>query len=366
MSPAAPILGFAAVSRPLTLTVPYNLSFGPLTQFDSFFIRVVTAQGEGFGEVTPLPGYSAETPAAVAAALASIAADLTAGADGAAIVTRLAKDTPMLASGLACALETAALGVDEAFLRPQPSIPLLALCQGASADAVADEASRLSAAGYTTLKMKVGTRPAADDLALLRAAASGARSGVRIRIDANQAMTPESARALAAGLDGLPIELFEQPFAPAMDAEMRPLAAASPVPLMLDESINDEADIDRAAALGVQYVKLKLCKHPGMAATQTMIRRARARGLRLVFGNGVQGALGNRLEARVHRAGAIDSASEANGFLKVADSPFGEAMAARDGRLIDGGLGDPAAPFKAGKPVAAWSRPPCSAREHSV
>jgi len=366
MNLASPILSFAAVSRPQKLAVPYNLSFGALTQFDSFFIRVLTPQGQGFGEITPLPGYSSETPQAVLAALATIPDDLNAGADGAKIVSRLARDAPMAASGLACALETAALGVEEAFLRPKPSIPLLGLCQGGSVDDVAREARRLSDEGYTTLKMKVGTRSTDEDLAMLRAAASGARGHVRIRIDANQAMTPEPARALIAGLDGLPIELFEQPFAPSMDDEMRPLAAMSPVPLMLDESINTEEDIDRAAALGVQYVKLKLCKHPGMAATEAMIARAKAKGLRLVFGNGVQGALGNRLEARVHRAGAIKSASEANGFLKVADSPFGEAMASRDGRLIDDGLGNPDAPFAVGKPIATWQRSPCSVREHSV
>ena len=130
---------------------------------------------------------------------------------------------------------------------------------------------------------------------------------------------------------------------------MTSLAAVSPVPLMLDESINTADDIDRAAALGVQYVKLKLCKHPGMAATLALVAASRRKGLRLVFGNGVQGALGNRLEARVQREGRIDSASEANGFLKVARSPFGEAMTARGGRLIDDGLGNPAAPFAVGQ-----------------
>jgi len=366
MNLAAPILSFAAVSWPQKLSAPYNLSFGALTQFDSFFIRVVTPEGEGFGEITPLPGYSAETPQAVAAALSTIAANLKTGADAAIIIARLNKDAPMVASGFACAMETASLGIDEAFLKPQPSIPLLALCQGASPEEVARAAKRLSGEGYTTLKMKVGTRSTAEDLALMRAAASGAGAGVRIRIDANQAMAPDTAHALVAGLRDLPIELFEQPFPPDMDEAMRPLAAVSPVPLMLDESINTKSDIDRAAALGVQYVKLKLCKHPGMAATQAMIESARARGLRLVFGNGVQSALGNRLEARVHRSGAIETASEANGFLKVATSPFGEAMTARGGQLIDAGVGNPTAPFRAGKPVTVWRRLPCSAREHSV
>ena len=118
------------------------------------------------------------------------------GEDAQAIVARLAADAPMVASALACALETAALGVEDAFLLPHDPIPLLALCQGPAPEAVAAEARRLSLAGYTTLKMKVGARTTAEDVALLRAAAAGAGAGIRIRIDANQAMIPETARAL--------------------------------------------------------------------------------------------------------------------------------------------------------------------------
>ena len=360
------ILSFESVSCPLALSEPYNLSFGPLRQFDSNFIRIVTAQGSGYGEITPLPGYSAETPHTIETVLVGIADELASGEHVERIVSRLAADAPMVASALVCALETASIGIDEAFLRPHDAVALLALCQGPTPDAVAMEARRLSAAGYTTLKMKVGTRATADDVALLRAAASGARAGVRIRIDANQIMTVEAAHALVRCLADLPIELFEQPFPSEMDAEMAPLAAASPVPLMLDESINDAEDIDRAAALGVQYVKLKLCKHPGMAATRKLIARAQAKGLKLVFGNGVQSALGNRLEARVHREAGIASASEANGFLKVARSPFGEAMTAREGQLIDAGLGNPEAPFETGRRISHWRSPACSAHEHQL
>ena len=126
---------------------------------------------------------------------------------------------------------------------------------------------------------------------------------------------------------------------------------------MLDEFINDAEDIDRAAALGVHYVKLKLCKHPGMAATEALIARASAKGLKLVFGNGVQGALGNRLEARVHREAGIVSASEANGFLKVAHSPFGESMTAHRRPLIDAGLGNPEMPFGTGRLLSRWRSP---------
>jgi L-alanine-DL-glutamate epimerase-like enolase superfamily enzyme len=349
---------YVAVRSPLQLTAPYDLSFAKLTRFDSYYVKLETSVGAGYGEITPLPGYSDETPASVERALVEIGAMLRAGTQISDIVAALLPRAPMVGSALACAMETAALGVDEAFSRPMPSIPLVAICQGASSADMAREAERLSRAGYATLKIKVGVRPVADDLERLRAVAAWIGPAGRIRIDANQSLGVDAARALVAGLAGLPIELFEQPFPPAMDAEMKPLSAASPVPLMLDESINVADDIDRASALGVRYVKLKLCKHSGLGGTRAMIDYARRRGLALVFGNGVQSALGNRLEARLHRECAITSASEANGFLKVAASPFRETMRAEQGMLVDGGLGDPGAPFEASAHVAAWATEP--------
>lgn len=349
---------YIAVRCPLRLATPYDLSFGRLTRFDSYYVKLETGAGAGYGEITPLPGYSDETPASVERALVEIGAMLRAGTQVSEIVAALMPRAPMVGSALACAMETAALGVDEAFTRPMPPIPLVALCQGASSADMAREAERLKRAGYATLKIKVGARPVAVDLERLRAAAARIGPEGRIRIDANQSLGVDAARALVAGLDGLPIELLEQPFPPPMDAEMKPLAAASPVPLMLDESINAADDIDRASALGVRYVKLKLCKHAGLGGTRAMIDHARRRDLALVYGNGVQSALGNRLEARLHRECAITSASEANGFLKVATSPFRESMRAEQGLLVDGGLGNPAAPFEGSAPVAAWAADP--------
>lgn len=366
MNSSGQILSYAAVSCPLRLITPYNLSFGAMAHLDSFFVKILTQHGAGYGEITPLPGYSTETLQTVESALATISTYLEEGQEGTEIIARLNDEAPMVASAFACAIETSKIGVDAAFLKSQDAIPLLALCQGESPNAVASEAKRLSDEGYTTLKMKVGTRPVADDLALLSAAANGAALGTRIRIDANQAMTPESARALILVLEDLPIELFEQPFPPKMDEEMGLLAAASSVPLMLDESICGPGDIDRASALGVQYVKLKLCKHPGIAATLDMVAHAKAKGLQLVFGNGVQSALGNRLEARIHREGGIGTASEANGFLKVAKSPFAEAMTAREGQLIDDGLVDLKTPFATGKVLARWQKSNCSMQDRTL
>jgi hypothetical protein len=65
---------------------------------------------------------------------------------------------------------------------------------------------------------------------------------------------------------------------------------------------------------------------------------ARERGLEVVYGNGVQTALGNHLEARVHESLRLNTACESNGFLKVHDSPISHLLQTVHGELLDGGV----------------------------
>ena len=314
-----------------------------MTALDSFFICLDVDGRIGFGEVTPLPGYSDESPDSVAAELSRVAVSLARGDPLGPIIDALSHQAPFVASALACALETAREGPERAFLAPvDAAIPVVGLCGGDTPAAAAAAAARLIADGYRVLKLKVGGAPVAADLARVRAVATALDVGARLRLDANQSLDYESALALANGVRDLPVALLEQPFAPPRWDDFARLAAVVPVPLMLDESIAGAADIAHAAAAGAKLVKLKLCKHPGMAATVDLIGVARAHGLEVVFGNGVQAALGNHLEARVHAAAGLATAAEINGFLKLAHHPLGCRMTVSGGRLSAGGL-DPAA-----------------------
>jgi len=76
---------------------------------------------------------------------------------------------------------------------------------------------------------------------------------------------------------------------------------------------------------------------PGMAATAAMIAEANGRGFRLVFGNGVQTALGNHLENRVHLLTKLPTATEANGFAKVKEHPFASRLNIVGGNVVDQG-----------------------------
>ena len=97
------------------------------------------------------------------------------------------------------------------------------------------------------------------------------------------------------------------------------MARGAPVPLMLDESIYDEGDVERAAEVGASLVKLKLFKHDGIGHVVSMARRARSCGLGVVLGNGVATDVGNVAEAwaREQEPELFTGAGEGNGFVKL-------------------------------------------------
>jgi o-succinylbenzoate synthase len=339
----------------LPLHTPYKLSFATLDGFDCLYVRVEGDGRVGYGEITPLPGYSAETIDAALHEVERAGAALADGETPDCVIDAIEHRAPMTASGLACAFESwraVAPGLYAGAVNF--TIPLAALCQGDSPGRAAETARRLVADGYTTLKLKVGVAPLAEDLKRIEAVAAVVSNGIALRLDANQALDSGSAHALCRAVETLPVALLEQPFEPGAWTQFEALAQATTVPLMLDESIWSEADVRRAAASGARLVKLKLCKHSGLAHTVCVAAEALRNGLGVVLGNGVQSALGNHLEARLYAELGLSEAAEINGFLKLASPLPRHRMRVERGRLYDGGLHDIGADLCALTPHGDW------------
>ncbi len=323
----------------LPLRKPYRLPFAVLERFETFYLSLEGEGRSGFAEITPLPGYGGETVEEAARALSDAARELGAGKPVTEVSARLARRYPFTASGLACAFETWAEGEDGAFSAPLRTDVLLAgLCAGDTPAEIAAEARRLVGEGYTVLKLKAGRNPETEE-ALVRAVAKELPPEGSLRLDANQAYAPADALELCRRLEDLsPIALLEQPFEPEMWSESARLISSTCFPIMLDESIWTKEDILRAVDCGARYVKLKLCKHPGMEATTRLLEEVRRHRLGIVFGNGVQTALGNHLEARLYLRCGLSTAIEANGFAKVQRHPFGSGLSVARGKLLDRGI----------------------------
>lgn len=323
------------------LSKPYRLSFGTLDAFDTVYLAVSGSGRIGVGEITPLPGYNEETIEQVWTTLRQ----LPLGRECALFeleeaVASVPESMPSVASGLACALETWFTGTENSFSTAIPtSIPLALLCDAKTPDGMEKEAARLVKEGAVCLKIKITTFPVDEEVARIKAASSAIDpSKVSIRLDANQGMNEEAALALCRGLSGLPIAHLEQPFASdAWDAHRR-LTENATIKLMLDESIVHAPDLDRAVAVGACAVKMKLCKHPGMASARELMEKAMGMGLEVVFGNGVQTEIGNHLEARVYSDVGLKTAAEFNGFAKISKPAFTHLLRVSNGMFLDEGI----------------------------
>lgn len=323
MPPEPVIRAARAAAVTVPLRAPYVLSFVTLEAVTARLIRVELDDGRsGLGEVVALPGYGAETDADVAAAHARLAASLPGRslAEARAATLAGAADVPFAASAVLAALDVAGGGLIVPPRIDQPLVSAIATAEPAAMLAAIDARHR---AGTRTIKVKFG-RDAVADRACIAALLDSVPDDVLLRFDANQAYDEDAAARVLAAFDHPRrdrVELLEQPLGTdeaSWDAFAR-LAASSPVPLMLDESIDDEADIDRAAACGATWIKLKACKGAGAAELLARARRARDRGLKVVLGNGVATDVANLFEGCVRAAepALFDGAGEDNGFAKL-------------------------------------------------
>lgn len=298
----------------MPLNVPYHLSLGEVEHFDLFLVRTRVEGVEGIGETVPLPGYSKEAGDSVWELLREWTGRLP-GMEAAEALRDLAsvrRKYPFAAAAITSAIETATHPLD---LSEEIRVPLLGTVMDHSEEGLKDEVKSLLRQGYTTLKVKVGWDER-EDASRVRRVQELVGEQAMIRIDANQAYGLDQALYLVHHVDPGSIELFEQPF-PAGDWEdMVRLSRESPLPLMLDESIDSEAELEemiRLRCAGV--VKFKLMKAGGLAELERLILRAGNAGLKVVLGNGVAGDIGNFHEL-VLAGRLVETAGEMNGFLK--------------------------------------------------
>jgi L-Ala-D/L-Glu epimerase len=322
----------------IPLITPYRLAFGPVDHFDTIVVEITDRDGRvGLGEATVLTGYTDETiddSWRVACDFASQLATMDAGFAFDTIGT-LGARYPFTATAFGSALEmlagSAALEVHETI-----RVPVLGLLNAEREEAIAAEFEQLLAAGFRTIKVKVGT-DAIGDAQRVRAVQRVVAGRARIRVDANQGYTADQGVAFVEALDPAGIELFEQPCAAGdRDAHRRAAAAAAKagLPLMLDESIYGLADIEAAASeQACRFIKVKLMKFIGIDALARAIGRIRALGMVPVLGNGVACDLSCWMEACV-AARFIDNAGEMNGFLKARRTLFAKPLVFVDGAIV--------------------------------
>jgi L-alanine-DL-glutamate epimerase-like enolase superfamily enzyme len=276
----------------------------------------------GLGEGYP-NRYYGETPETMAVVLPMLLEavgdpELTvAGLEAAAV----AMDAAICGHGAAkCALDialhdlaaTVARVPLHAFLGLPAAIPPTDFTLGIDAPAVVAERAR-RAAHFPALKIKVGGPADLSTLEAVRAVYGGP-----IRVDANTGWTPDVARTLLPDLVRLGVELVEQPFPARRLDWLRDLQAASPLPLVADESAVRIDDLDALVGV-VAGVNVKLAKCGGVGPAKRMLARARELGLRTFLG------CMEETSVAIAASAAVASLAEwvdLDGNLLLADDPF--------------------------------------------
>jgi L-Ala-D/L-Glu epimerase / N-acetyl-D-glutamate racemase len=313
---------------------PYKLAFGPVHHFDTILVRVIADGRAGYGEATILTGYTDEE-IGESWRLANVLAERLRGLGIAAAKTEIAQvfvKAPFTATALTTAMEMCE-GCPFLDISEPEQVLLLGAIESTEMTEIESEVDGLVAAGYRTLKVKVGFDPE-KDAARVGGIQRIVRGRAQLRIDANQGYTPDQARRFASKTDPAGIQLFEQP-CPAEDWEGAAFVAKdSPLPIMLDESIYGEADIERAAALkSIAFVKLKLMKLGSLKALAHGLERIRELGMEPVLGNGVATEIGCWMESCVARS-HIGNAGEMNGFLRQRIRLAPNSMPVRNGHVV--------------------------------
>jgi L-alanine-DL-glutamate epimerase-like enolase superfamily enzyme len=169
----------------------------------------------------------------------------------------------------------------------------------------AARAARYVERGFRYLKVRVAAGEFARDISRIAHLRESFGDSVKIAADANgQWSEDEAARHLEA-LAGFGLAYVEQPIAAGDWAALGRLAASSPVPIMLDESVTGSADIERICDAGGRlWAHLKLVKLGGIGPTFRAARQLAAAGVPFMVGQMNEGAAATAAALHVVHASA--------------------------------------------------------------
>lgn len=182
-----------------------------------------------------------------------------------------------------------------------------------------ERAEAAMAAGFETLKVKLGTDRDRESLEAVREGAPEAT----IRVDANEAWSPKEAVRRIESIREFGVEFVEQPV-PAEDPEgLAFVYEHSPLPIAVDESVIRAHDVPLVADR-TDIVNLKLMKSGGLREARRIISTARANGLEVMTGCMVE--TNASIAAAAHLAPLLDYADLDGSLLLAADPVDGVPM----------------------------------------
>jgi len=294
----------------IPLARPYHLSrmYGTLTHSDAVLLRLTLANGSvGWGEADPGGiNFDGETLASTTQILRARIPELLGqkvddwvetgkgreyqGAAAAAVDVACYDALGRTTQTPVCHL----LGEQH-----QSQIPLLWPTSSGSADddlAIIDE---YHAHGFNTYMLKMGDKPASEDIARINEVIPRLPAGVRVMVDANQGWEREEALTFASETASLPLILIEQPVAASDHEGLRMVREVAGCPVSVDESIqkpNETKAILEADAADI--FSIKISKNGGLANSLAIAQTVRDAGKRVLMNSMIE--LGITQAASLH------------------------------------------------------------------
>lgn len=317
----------------LKLTEPFGIAGASQEVADLVLVRVtleggVTGLGEGAPSIAARhqdPGQGEDRESVIAALKSSIPALLSCDSGSPEVYAALLAESSPECSTASAALEMAiedahcrSIGIScrslsgdaDAALRTDWTIPT------GDTDHATVSASRIAAAGFSSIKVKVGDGDWHGDIARLQAI-SQAAPNCSLIADGNGGFDAQEAIAFTEELSGRGIELglFEQPVPGEDLEELARVTAAVDVPVCADEAVRSRTDVEDLIRLSAaDAINIKVMKS-GLAEARVMTKMAQDAGLGLMIGGMVESILAMTVSAHL--------ASGLGGFSWIdLDTPF--------------------------------------------
>jgi len=279
----------------IPLMRPIKMSGETVTHAQTLLLCLTDEEGrEGWGEASSAPLMTGETLGSIVESTAYLTGQLMAAQFGSAQGIAPLQEKVLYGNSSAKSCHEIALmdllarrsGVPlYRMLNPRLAAParieMLHMLASGSLESELEEAHALRAQGYRHWKIKVGAGDAAGDVRRVRGLSEALR-GDLLSADANTALTPQAAMAIAQAGAQSGLAFLEQPYPAGSVSAMAELHRASGIVLCADESIQGTDDILAHHAAGAaQGVSLKLIKLGGLLPTLAAGRLCLERGMRL-------------------------------------------------------------------------------------
>jgi muconate cycloisomerase len=290
------------------LRIPFVESFGHSASerrwSDSVVVQVRDESGvEGYGEGAPRPYVTGETVETMldhlahelwprvadhelppAEDLATLAAVLPETALARALAPHASRAALELAV-LDCALRRAGRPLSTLLPPRRARVTYSGVITSGPLAGAVRHARQMRAIGLRAVKLKVGFD---DDVARVGAVREALGPDVSLRLDANGAWSFGRGVEVLNAVAHLDIAAVEQPLARGPVEDLARLRRATPVPIMVDESLVTREDADALiAARAADFFNVRVSKCGGLARSLALAGAATAAGLRIQVGSQV-------------------------------------------------------------------------------